>query len=234
MAAQTVLLANHKPSMYPIITPAPLLPNEPWTPTILNIALDYEATAHIEDMQLIQLYPFTGTYNSVDIIGQQYLLANFCNEGNLFIGLSGLNPGDGLSVLFQLAEATAATEGGAATVTWQYLVNNQWQPLRPGFEIIQDNTNGLSTTGIIQFQFPNDISNSNTILPAGLYWITANTPGNTVAIGQTIAILTQAASATFANNTTLNDQNRPATPLPAGSITKLTTPDSSVTGVSQP
>jgi hypothetical protein len=210
------------------------LPNEPWTPTILSISIDYEATAVMEDMELIQLYPYTGTFQSVDIAGEPALFATFCNEGNLFIGLSALNPGDGLTILFQLAEASADTEAGAATVNWQYLANNVWQALRPDFEIVEDGTSGLSNTGIIQFQFPNDISSNNTLMPAGLFWITATTPVNTAAISQTIAIITQAAPATFANNTTLNDQTRPATPLPAGSITKLLTPDPSVTGVSQP
>lgn len=211
-----------------------LMPNEPWTPTIVDMAIDYEAVAHIPDMQLIQLYPYDGTYKDVDMAGEPTLFATFCDEGTLFIGLSGLTPGDGLSMLVQLADATGDTEGSPVAVSWYYLASGEWQALRTGFEIIQDNTNNLSTTGIIQFSFPDDISNDNTILPAPLYWIKASVAGNSAAVSETMALLTQAGLATFANNTKLNDQTRPGNPLAAGSITKLTTPDASVSGVSQP
>jgi hypothetical protein len=230
MAEQIILRSTTNPF-------APL-PNEPWTPTMLNISLDYEAIADVEDIQLIQLYPFQGTYQSVEITGQPPLLATFCDQGNLFIGLTGLNPGDSLNMLFQLAEATGDTEQEAGTVSWQYLAANQWQALRPGFEIVSDTTNGLSTTGVIQFSFPDDISDDNTIMPASLYWIMASVAGNSAAVSQIMAIVTQAALATFAptylNNQPVNDLTRPATPLPAGSISKLTVPNSSVTGVNQP
>jgi hypothetical protein len=211
------------------------LPNEPWTPTILDLSLDYEAHAGSDDIQLIQLYPYDGTYNKVDINGEPFLFATFCDEGNLFIALTGLVPGDGLNILFQLAEATAETEGGSATVNWQYLASNQWQALRPGFNVVQDSTNGLSTTGIVQYDFPDDIGTDNTVMPAGSAWIWASAPANAEAASQTLAIVTQAALASFVNNTALNDQTRPGNiPLVAGSISKLTTPDPNLSGVSQP
>ncbi len=211
------------------------LPNEPWTPTILDIAIDYEASAGPGEMQLIQLYPYVGTYDAVDINGEPTLFANFCNEGNLFIGFTGLVPGDGLNVLFQFAEATADTEGGAVTVNWYYLADNQWESLRTGFDVVQDNTNGLSTTGIVQYILPDDISNDNTVMPAGSFWIMASVATGAEATSETMAIITQAALATFANNELLNDQTRPGnTPLPAGSITKLANPDPNVQRISQP
>jgi hypothetical protein len=211
------------------------LPNEPWTPTVLEIAIDYEAQAKPEDMQLIQLYPYNGTYKKVDINGEPTLFATFCDEGNLFVGLSGLVPGDGLNMLFAFAEATAETEGGAITIDWYYLAANQWVPLRTGFEIIRDNTNGLSTTGIVQYHFPDDISEDNTILPAGSYWIMASVASGAAATSRTKAIVTQAALASFINNTTLNDQTRPGNiPLRAGSIAKLATPDPNIASVTQP
>ncbi len=214
--------------------PAPL-PNEPWTPTILDIAIDYEASADAGDMKLIQLYPFDGTYDAVDINGEPTLFASFCDEGNLFIGLSGLVPGDGLNMLFYMAEATADTEGGAVTIGWQYLAGNQWEPLRTGFEIVEDNTNGLSTTGIIQYSFPDDITNDNTIMPAGTYWIRASVAGGAEAASQTMKVITQAARASFVNDTRLNDQTRPGNiTVSSGSITKLTNPDPNVQSVSQP
>ncbi|HEV9037341.1 MAG TPA: hypothetical protein VGQ51_11990, partial [Puia sp.] len=215
--------------------PLPALPNEPWTPTILDIAIDYEAGANSDEMQLIQLYPYDGTYYKADINGQPPLFATFCDEGNLFIGLSGLVPGDGLNILFQLAEATADTEDGSVKVNWQYLASNIWESLRTGFEVLQDNTNGLSTTGIVQYSFPKDITNDNTVMPAGTWWLRASVTGGAEATSQTMAIITQAALAGFVNNIQLNDQSRPGNiPLASGSLTKLTDPDPNVQSVSQP
>jgi hypothetical protein len=211
-----------------------LMPNEPWTPTILNLSLDYEATAFAKDLQLIQLYPYTGTYSKTDLTAEPTLLATFCDEGNLFIGISGLVPGDSLNILFQLAEATAETESGGETITWQYLAKNEWRDLRQDYEVTEDQTNGLSTTGIVQFDFPDDISNNNSKMPPDLCWIKASAGGNAQSTSQTMAVITQAALARFVNNPQLNDQARPATPLKKGSITKLTAPDQNVTSVSQP
>ncbi|WP_431214072.1 hypothetical protein ACQ86N_04145 [Puia sp. P3] len=39
-----------------------IIPNEPWTPIIQGISLDYSATAAATDVDLIHLYPFAGTY----------------------------------------------------------------------------------------------------------------------------------------------------------------------------
>ncbi len=229
MSQQNTVLAK-----VPSTTYVPL-PNAPWTPTIQNMSIDYRAEAEIEDINLIQLYPYQGTYLAVDISAHPTLLASFCAEGYLFIGLSGLIPGDNLNVLFQFAEGTGDTEAGPITLSWQYLANNQWVPLRPDFEILQDTTNNLSTTGIIQFNFPDDISNNNTILQSGLYWISVSAPGNTTAVSQAIAISTQAALATFLNNPGLNDQTRPGNiPLPQGSLTKLVVANPAVTQISQP
>jgi hypothetical protein len=229
MSRQNAAIAKAKNDDY---IPSPVAP---WTPTITNMSIDYQAEADIGDINLIQLYPYQGTYMAMDISAHPPLFATFCAEGYLFIGLSGLVPGDSLNVLFQLAEATGATEAGPITLTWEYLANNQWVALRPGFEIVQDDTNNLLTTGIIQFSFPDDISSNNSILPSGSSWIRVSAPGNTTAASQAIAVTTQAALATFLNNPTLNDQNRPGNiPLPNGSLTKLVVPIPAVTQINQP
>jgi hypothetical protein len=209
-------------------------PNEPWTPLIQKgMSIDYSATATLEDIQLIQLYPFDGTYNTVDIAGEPPLFATFCNEGNLFIGLSGVVPGESLSILFQLAEATGDTEDKGGVFSWSFLTNNGWQPLRPGFEILGDETNGLTTTGVVKFVFPDSISNDNTVLPAGQYWISASMSANTGASSQALAVVTQAVLATYMPSS-VNDPLRASTPIAAGTISKLVLPDAAISKVNQP
>jgi hypothetical protein len=217
------------PSAYPNII------NEPWTPNILpGMAIDYSASAFAEDMTLVQLYPFDGTSNVVNIYGMPTLMAQFCAEGHLFIGLTGLLPGQSLNLLFQLAEATAGAGIEAGKLTWHYLANNEWKQLRSGFELAADGTQGLTRTGILQINFPDDISNTSTVLPTGNYWMMARMKSGTAATSRTIAIIPQAQLATYAPVPGVNDPNRSATPLPAQSITKLTQPDPNVIKIAQP
>jgi hypothetical protein len=208
-------------------------PKEPWTPVISDIAIDYKATADFSEISLIHLYPYLGTYEQVEIRLRPTLLALFCEEGTLFLGLQKLVPGSIINILFQLAEATSDSESNPQTVYWQYLANNQWINLREGFEIIDDKTDNLTRSGIIKFAIPDDISMVNTIMPNTSYWIKAAVPQNSRAASETIAIYTQAVSATFTNNAS-NDKFRLSQPLTAGSISSLSVADSKIKQVSQP
>lgn len=212
---------------------AAIIPNEPWTPIISNISLDYTATAEIADIDLIHLYPYQNTYKHEDITIQPSLLPVFCDEGTLFAGLTDLIPGDTLNILFQFAEATGDSESDPQEVYWQYLDNNQWMDLRPGFEVLDDATENLTTSGIIKFALPENMTIDNTIMPEGLYWIKASVPKNSRAVSETLGIYTQAIEAIFTNNTT-NDKNRLSSPLEAGSVSKLQVADANVKQVSQP
>ncbi len=230
-----------------------LIPNEPWTPTIQNLALDYSACATKEDIELIHLYPYEGTYKHEDIEVSPTLFPYFNDEGTLFIGLKDLRPGANLNLLFQLAEATADSELDRAHVVWHYLSNNQWIPLRDGFEIIADDTKGLTVSGIVKIAVPAGISRTgNTIMPADLFWIKAavsesdisrsckpnkkgnsSLPGKVKAICDTIAVYTQAAKLRFAP-TLENDLNRLVEALPAERIAKMAQPEAGVKKVQQP
>ncbi len=87
-----------------------IIPNEPWTPVIKEMSIDYKATATITDIDLIHLYPYTGTYKPEEFEILTILISTFCDEGNLYLGIEDLQPGSNLHVLFQLAEATADSE----------------------------------------------------------------------------------------------------------------------------
>ena len=217
-----------------------IIPNEPWTPIIKSISLDYTATATTEDIELIHLYPYAGTYKKEAIAPlpttsqpRTYLFPTFCDEGTLYIGLKDLQPGSNLNMLFQLAEATADSESEKEILQWYYLENNNWKILRKGFEVLDDNTDGLTTSGIVKFALPANMTNENTVLPKGLHWIKATIPQNRKTISETIAIFTQAIKATFTKAES-NDTLRLNTPLTAGSLAKLEVADSSVKKTTQP
>ncbi|MBA4057801.1 MAG: hypothetical protein C0490_24005, partial [Marivirga sp.] len=222
------------PTTFEIVKPLTvLIPNEPWTPIIKNISLDYTATATSTDIDLIHLYPYDGTYKKEEIELLPTLFPTFCDEGTLFIGLKDLVPGSNVNMLFQLAEATADSESDPEDVNWHYLDNNQWKTLRNGFEILDDASDGLTTSGIIKFAMPENMTKENTILPKDLHWIKAAIPKNSKTVSETIEVYTQAIRSVFTNETT-NDKLRLGQPLAAGAISKLNDADANVKKLNQP
>lgn len=209
------------------------LPKEPYTPLIKSLSIDYQAIATKDDIDIIHLYPFENTSKHEDIEQNPTLFPFINEEGTLFIGIEKLTPGGNLSILFQLAEATADSETDRAEINWSYLSNNTWTELRPGFDVISDGTDGLTVSGIVNIAVPDSISKiGNTVMPDTLYWIKVSTTKNVKAIAETIGIHTQAARAS-ANITELNDTNRLETALPAGSVSKLVEGDFSVKKMEQ-
>jgi hypothetical protein len=217
-----------------------LIPNEPWTPILKNISLDYAAEAQSADIALIHIYPFEATYKTENIGAKSTLLPQFLDEGTLFLGFEQLEPSTIVQILFQLAEATADTEGGRAEVKWQYLSkNNEWKPLRTGFDILHDATNGLTASGIIKLAIPEDIGDKNidnqsiTQMQSGQYWLKVASAQNTRAVCETLGIFTQAVRAT-AQITEGTDTTRLNVPIAAKSVAKLAVADASIKQVMQP
>lgn len=209
------------------------LPSEPYVPVLKTISIDYNATAAITDIDLIHLYPYKDTYKSEELELKPSLLPVFCDEGTLFIGLKDLVPPSTLNILFQLAEATSDSESDREEVSWHYLDNNQWKKLREGFEVLDDATDGLTTSGIVKFALPENMTKDNTILPKDLHWIKVSIPKNSKTVSETIGIHTQAIRATF-TNTEANDKLRLNKPLTAGEVSKLNEADANVKKLVQP
>ncbi|MGZ8545137.1 MAG: hypothetical protein ACXWV0_07555, partial [Flavisolibacter sp.] len=158
---------------------------------------------------------------------------SFCDEGNFYIGLEALVPGSNLNMLLQFAEATADSESEREKPVWYYLENNRWKLMREGFEILGDATNGLTTSGIVTFSIPGNISKDNTILPGSLHWLRVSVPCKTTSVSELSGIHAQAVAVSFTNEES-NDRLRLDTALPAGSISKLQDADSAVSKILQP
>lgn len=209
------------------------LPNEPYTPTLKSIFVDYHAIATKEDMDIIHLYPYENTSKFEAIESNPTLFPYFDDEGTLFIGLDKITKGGSLSMLFQLAEATANSELDRAKINWVYLRNNEWEPLEYDFDVISDETDGFTVSGIATVAIPNDINNiGNTVMPDPLYWIKVSAPENVKAVAETIGIHTQAAK-TSARFSELSDKSRLDNALASGSIAKLVEGDFNVKKVEQ-
>ncbi len=210
-----------------------VMPREPWTPIMQDLSIDYKASAFIDEIELIHLYPFDGTYKKETIALRPTLFPAHCDEGTLYLGLENLIPGSNLNILFQLAEATADSESETEPVFWHYLDNNLWKPLRNGFEVLHDGTHHLTGSGIVEFAMPENHSEKNTIMPGGIRWIKASIPKSSQSVCETTGIHTQSIEV-VADNAALSDKSRLSAPLKAESISKLKDADVMVKKVEQP
>ncbi len=214
-----------------------IVPNAPYTPTIKAMELAYEATVDStspEAITFFHLEPFG--YRQLTLPTEenpqpQPLLAQFNDEGSLYIGLEKLEPQQSLSILFQVVEATADAEVKRPEVDWYYLQSNEWKPFNK-FDIASDTTRGLIASGIVHFKIPKDINSRNTLLPSDLFWLRASVKEGATGVSDLINAHTQAARATLVLGN--NDPIHLKSPLSADSVSKLVQEDMAVSGIVQP
>jgi hypothetical protein len=144
------------------------LPNVPYTPVIRDVYVDYSSKEVIDFTvsdssynKLFHVYPF-GQKESASSGTNEFLFPQFVsgteeNEGELYIGVSGLAAPQSLSVLFQVAEGSSDPNVCKPEVSWDYLSANNWVKFA-GSQILSDTTDGLVNSGIIIFDIPGDIT----------------------------------------------------------------------------
>jgi hypothetical protein len=230
----------------------PNLPHEPYTPTLESLSLSYKASSGKVDfadnstagvvegqLTLFQIAPFGQRRDHAYLRNQLpflkaktvSLLPEYPDEGEFYLGFSGIDPGRNLSVLFQVAEGSGDPDLSKPTVEWSILGDNHWRQLTAD-ELISDGTNGLLTSGVIAFKLPNEATDRNTLLPTGHYWLRASVATNSAAVSRLIAVHPNAVQAIFVDQA--NDPNRLRQPLPAKCIGKLAVPVAGIKSVSQP
>lgn len=210
--------------------------NPPYTPLAKQAIINYSATSNWISQrefmgEMAHIYPFgwksaitTELFNKDQSIFK--LLPDFDQQGYLFIGIENIQTPQNLSLLFRLGMRQQKNE-----VSWYCLNENTWHPLQYGKEVIADGTLKLSNTGIIEF-FLDTPSNSNTLLPAGYYWLMATISDQKKQKGCCYAIETNAAAATFVSAP--NNSARESMLLPVNTIKGLLKYDSAIKNVTQP
>ncbi|MDH5577092.1 MAG: baseplate J/gp47 family protein, partial [Betaproteobacteria bacterium] len=221
---------------------------EPYTPTLREVVLSYKATSGTvrldddttfadDELQFFHVGAF-GQRREHAWLRRQLavddprvpLLPPYEDNGELLIGLSGLEAGDSVSLLFKVAEGSADPDAEPPPVHWAVLCDNYWKPLAGG-DGLRDGTDGFLATGIVQATIPPQAGTVNSMLPAGLLWLKAAARRQA---GAVCALVGVAANAIEVERRTGGEAGRLWTPLPAGSIAKLKTPVASVKSVTQP
>ncbi len=231
---------------------APKFLNEPYTPKVQEITLDYEAASDDSRLDDPAVAAFTDTelqFFQVDALGPARehrwlaaarpwapqdgvaLLPPHADAGELLIGLQGLAAGDSVSLLLQVAEGSADPLASAQTLRWSVLADNAWRALGPG-ELALDTTRQLRGSGLVEVVLPRETTVTNTRAPAGLVWLRAAIPAQPRAACNVIGVYANAIEVVFSDQG--NDPQRLATALPAGSITKMKAPPAALKSVAQP
>ena len=207
------------------------MPVEPYTPVIESITLSYTASVSLDKTSLSWLTPFGS--KALNPSRNTLLMAPYSFEGEFYIGIRNLLPGRNLSLLFQLAEGSAAPTVTKPDnhVQWSWLGSNEWTDFKRAE--LSDDTGQLTRSGIIRFAVPASATDNDSLMQSrGLHWLRAVVAEKPEAVCKVIAVDAQAAKATLTLSgggiETGNAQ------LAAGSITKPVMPDVAVKAVKQP
>ncbi|XXT24938.1 baseplate J/gp47 family protein [Sorangium sp. So ce429] len=215
--------------------------NPPYTPKLKSLTLDYASSLELRFDgapraaggtpvdRVFHVHPF-GTCDGERERSSAGLpfLPEYENDGELYLGLRDLSPPQTVSILFQMAEGSANLDLPPQPVRFSYLSGDRWIAME--HQLISDTTRGLINSGIVELALaPVEPS---TRLRGDLYWIRAAVERDTRSLCDTIAVHTQAVSATFVDHDNAPDHF--GEPLPAGTITKLSSAIPQIAGVRQP
>ncbi len=230
----------------------PELPNEPYTPTLAGLSLDYTAAASATvgdlhaDEALFVLQPWGYERAGGEVAAR--LVPDLDPEaardprqapfqGSLFLGIAGLVPPANLSLLFQVDRGTAAAAEvlRAGETEWSQLSGDRWQPLPPT-AVLNDATRGFQQPGLMVLAVGGEASTAHTAMPAGLVWLRALIRRAPESAARTLALHSQAAlaelAAAAADLSGFEAHLRAG--LPAGAIQRLRRRDPAIRRVSQP
>jgi hypothetical protein len=211
----------------------------PYTPRIKTFLVDYTASTEVvldaasgglRADRLFHVHPFGASPLEAETgaCGTRFL-PRYDYEGELYIGIRNAKPPETVSLLFQMAEGSAARHLPPVPIEWSYLSGDRWLTLHDG-HLLADTTHHLIDSGIVQIAL--EPAQPSTRLPGDLYWIRAAIPYRADSVCDTVGIHAQAVSATFVDRG--NAPERLARKLPEGSITGLLQRLAPIAAVDQP
>ena len=150
----------------------PELVNEPYTPSLKSISLEYKAGIDIkqwgEKVTLKKIHPFGS-----EIVTEQKnwsLLPYFPDGGSFFIGLDPVLNNKEISFLFKVSNRNLhRNDSDSKGFSMSVLEGSHWHSL-PGEKISSDSTKQLQRTGILKLQLP-DIDPKNNAMDAENIWL---------------------------------------------------------------
>ncbi len=245
-----VALYNAKVKMWSFFQHKQLLavPNTPFVPQVKSVAVNYSAKEEITNDNLkgveglapaafYQYGPFT-TYSANFSTGQVaqghspvgYWFPYLEEEGHLLLGFAQLDLPQELTLLFQLGDYKEQhTLIDPPDIQWTYLANDEW--IQFGSNLLNDGTEGFTEPGVVSLSLLPDMTDNNSIMPQGYFWIKISVANGTSQLSNTQAINLNAIKV---SRIVKSNETDLSAPLPAGSIKSLAAPIPAVSKVIHP
>jgi hypothetical protein len=190
---------------------------------------------HVAPFGEAEQHPLLNTARKVYLLPQLEFRsadAGTTSAAEFYIGVTGLQPPQNLTLLMEVAPGTAdpLAMKPEPHVMWSYLRANEWVGLAD--TEVNDQTQGLLASGIVTLSVPRDATSTNTLLAPGMHWIRMAVASRVDSACRLLMVATQALEARFVDRD--NDPAFPARGLPAGSITRLARPDAAIKQLTQP
>jgi hypothetical protein len=201
------------------------MPRAPYDPMITRLEAAYE-TKREEVDSFTLLHPFGTSAGGSD--GR--LFPNLPFEGALLIGIADFAAPARLTLLVQVADGSGDPLKQAPDLEFAFLDGNAWVALEP--QNVDDKTMNFAASGVLGLNIPEAADTDHSVMPAGLHWVRIAAKKDADALNRLLLVAAQAARATFVDSG--NDPAFLETPLPAGTISKLVTPDLAIKKISQP
>lgn len=218
-------------------------PAMPLIPMISNINMSYSASdiidltqdaVNFQEINHIHPFGFEKIYPNIKYRDRlPFLLPQYEEDGYLLLGLKNCKKAEVISLLFQMTPVYYQDRDQyiLPIIRWQYLTyNNNWK-LLPGENILRDETDSFTKSGVIQIKIPSDISPLSQIMEPNKFWLRVSATGDIQLLNHTIAIYP---NATLTHWIDQSDPSGLNTPFPPGSIIALDNKIHGVTGIVQP
>jgi hypothetical protein len=218
-----------------------VMPNEPYTPQIKKISIDYSLTHsirmdHKADRENDLLF-YVNSLSTVLITPESRktgvpLVPNYTSGSEIYFRIENHALPQTLSMLFQISDFTNDVQDFNAHPEWSYLTDGLWKPIEQN-SIISDTTNQLSNSGIILFDFIEKINTGNNILLENNFlWLRCKTIAGHKLLENLIDVKCQAVSVSFFNQN--NSLSHLRTSLPPFTINNLAVTDNNIQTIIQP
>ncbi len=237
--------------------PTTLIPNDPYTPVVDSISLNYSAEENADftvsgyESNRIKLFheaPF-GQREEHPYLKEQaikkeilditsssanHLVPDYCSGGEFYIGLQDATVLQQISLLFQILEGSENTSVptfiGKQKVEWSILCNNYWKNIEK--DILANDIDNFLKSGILKFNIPKQATSINTLFPTNTIWIKAKMHKDYEAVCKVIDVKTQVVTAEFFDNN--NNLSHLNSTLPPQTISKLITRVPQIKSIDQP
>ena len=219
-----------------------LFPNQPYTPSLQSVTLNYKAGESFtpsvpNDVDQFFMFDAFGNVECNSNIAARLIpelpvpAASLSGRqvGVLHLGIDKSQPPQLLPLLFQMESGSmpGSVLLKKQDIEWSYLSENTWKQIASA-DIRLDTTESFQQPGIIEVSVASDIDMAATLMPSGLCWLRVTALENADGASDVSAIEAQAASATrVANGSAVSST------LQSGSIKQLVTKASAIKKVIQ-